>query len=229
MINHSDNYNVIWDICYIKNIFYITTIKDIAINEEITDTYGDRSNKNYLLWYGFCLENNNYKTEVKLQFNYNKIDDLWDLKKNLISKNVVFSLNNSVNLEILLNYFRIITTNVKENILIYKYKLISVFNERITLEFIKNLLINKIKKYKFNYKDTKIKTKNKILKNILIIVQSEQKILIKYLKSIDNKLKNLKYICTKPHKRGFPPCIYCKWYLRSYSKKNRINRISSIL
>ena len=70
MINHSFNSNTTWYFDNNTNCFILQAVNDIMRGIEIVDDYGDKSNVNLLLFYGFTLSDNPYPV---LRININKL------------------------------------------------------------------------------------------------------------------------------------------------------------
>ena len=59
MLNHSKNPDVKWSFEESSNAFVMNSKKDMKVHQEITDSYGTKCNRSYLLFYGFSLEEDN--------------------------------------------------------------------------------------------------------------------------------------------------------------------------
>ena len=55
MLNAADDYNTNWSFDNKRGGFVITAKRDIALGEELTDTYGQKDNYSFFLFYGFIL------------------------------------------------------------------------------------------------------------------------------------------------------------------------------
>ena len=58
MINHSKDSNTTWYYDDKKNSFILEATEDINKGDEINDDYGEKNNIDFLLYYGFTLNNN---------------------------------------------------------------------------------------------------------------------------------------------------------------------------
>jgi predicted membrane metal-binding protein len=99
MINHSFNSNTIWYFDDAQDCFILQATEDIQKGIEIVDDYGDKSNVNLLLFYGFTLSNNPFPIlrtsitdvnnniiylELTLDFNLTNIMDKFESKYNFL-------------------------------------------------------------------------------------------------------------------------------------------------
>jgi hypothetical protein len=115
LFNHSSERNTQWYFDDNLNCFVVEAIKNIEKNEEIFDSYGNKSNSRFLLNYGFLLENNEKFNELKLEIDFDKnIISNYDDKLNILNKvpnkkgfyNFILKFDLS-NLNDLLNFIRI--------------------------------------------------------------------------------------------------------------------------
>ena len=58
MLNHSSKPNTKWNFYDESNMFYLVSNKDLLTGEILTDSYGDKPNYQYLIYYGFILPEN---------------------------------------------------------------------------------------------------------------------------------------------------------------------------
>ena len=152
MLNHSNDKSVEWGYNNFKKVFYMKSIKEILVNTEITDSYGKKSNIYYLLYYGFCLKNNNYNLKININYIHNISNDkFWIYKKKFISKHIDFKLDSSLDYKKMLIYFRIICVKKKKtlitnNNLYYPSNILDYYNKYKTILLIKKILKKKKKK-----------------------------------------------------------------------------------
>jgi len=69
LLNYSPDYNTTWYFDDDQDSFILKAIKNISKNSELLDDYGNKSNVEFLLYYGFTIPNNPYST---LRINYMK-------------------------------------------------------------------------------------------------------------------------------------------------------------
>ena len=69
LLNYSPDYNTTWYFDDNQDAFILKAIKNISKNSELLDDYGNKSNVEFLLYYGFTIPNNPYST---LRINYMK-------------------------------------------------------------------------------------------------------------------------------------------------------------
>ena len=86
MLNHSFNQNTRWFFDDTINKFVIKAIEDIPINTIVTDTYGIRDAKTYLLWYGFFPKDLHTVEINGINLNSTKNDNLNIITKNKINE-----------------------------------------------------------------------------------------------------------------------------------------------
>ena len=92
LLNHSENPNTTWYFDDTKNSFIVKATKNIKKNTEIYDSYGDKTNKELMMYYGFTIPNNKH-SELNImhknnlfQFKNNSVIDESDYKKELVNK-----------------------------------------------------------------------------------------------------------------------------------------------
>jgi hypothetical protein len=119
MLNHSSEPDVKWYFEDDVNGFVMNSIKSIPAHREITDSYGSKCNRSYLIFYGFALEddkkcrNTIFLTIPQPDTNFR----IQNMRNQLISDN--FSRNisgdfNSLNFRQLMNFLRISNANESE-------------------------------------------------------------------------------------------------------------------
>ena len=67
LFNHENDFNTDWAFDPYKKGFYLKAVKDIKKGEELTTTYGNETNINLFLDYGFTLKYNKYKNPISVQ------------------------------------------------------------------------------------------------------------------------------------------------------------------
>jgi hypothetical protein len=83
LFNHSDKPNTTWFFDDTKKAFIVMATLDIPKNREIYDSYGNKTNVELVMYYGFSIKNNPHST---LKFGYkgnlislDKYDKLQDM------------------------------------------------------------------------------------------------------------------------------------------------------
>ena len=92
LLNHSQNPNTTWYYDDTKNVFVVESTKNIKKNTEIYDSYGQKTNIQLIMYYGFSIKNNKFS---KLNFIHeNKLFTLdYNTDKELITqKNIINKL-----------------------------------------------------------------------------------------------------------------------------------------
>lgn len=84
MLNHSFSQNTKWSYDNKINKFVVRALQDIPINTIVTDTYGYRDAKTYLLWYGFFPKDLHTVEINGLNINSTKKDNINEITKNKI-------------------------------------------------------------------------------------------------------------------------------------------------
>ena len=90
LFNHDNNYNLEWEYCDEKSGFFLKSIKNIEKDVKLTINYGELDNINLFTVYGFTLENNKYKTPIRININEYKYtlypsEDGNEIKKSIIN------------------------------------------------------------------------------------------------------------------------------------------------
>lgn len=109
MINHSFNSNTTWYFDDEQDCFILRATEDIPKGMEIVDDYGDKSNINLLLFYGFTLSNNPFPIlrtsitdpnnniihlELTLNFNLTNIMNKFESKYNFLIEEKLNQIKN---------------------------------------------------------------------------------------------------------------------------------------
>lgn len=87
LFNHSENSNTTWYYDDNKKVFVVEAIKNIKKNHEIYDTYGDKTNIELILYYGFSIKNNKY-SELNFILNNNLITLNYNNKNFIIDEKI---------------------------------------------------------------------------------------------------------------------------------------------
>ena len=171
LLNHKRPTDTFWDFDDKTNSFYIKSISNIQKGEEIFDSYGIKSNRNYLLYYGFTINNNTYnKLHVDILLKLN-IDQCFKTKQEILGKNnstkhFILGLNLlDKNVQNFFYNLRLIFYNdsdcyisnqtyqinnlfsLKLKLKINKNKPFSLENEKNVFEKVKEIMTNNLEKY----------------------------------------------------------------------------------
>ena len=87
MFNHKIPPDTFWNFDDKSNSFYIKSKSNVSKGKELSFSYGIKSNKNYLLYYGFTINNstyNKFKVDIVLKLNN---DQCFNIKQILLGKN----------------------------------------------------------------------------------------------------------------------------------------------
>ena len=221
ILNHKRPTDTIWDFDNTINSFYIRSLSNITKGEEIFDSYGIKSNRNYLLYYGFTMNNSTYnKFKVGILLNLNNDQCLYTkqiiLGKNNSTKHFVLELNllnksvqrffnnlrlllyNSADCDIGNRSDRIYKLNkIQQKLRIQAKKPFSLENEKNVFEKVKEIMTNYLKNYPTTLEsDVKYFEENKKNMdfnqyNCYIIRMGEKEILNFYLNMANYILKLL--------------------------------------
>mgnify|MGYP000600773328 FL=1 len=119
MLNHSATPDVKWFFEKETNAFVMNSIHSIRSQGEISDSYGTKCNRSYILFYGFVLsDNNKCRNTIFLQLNQSistlKIQGLRDqLISNEFSRNISSDFS-SLNFRQMMTFLRIANANETE-------------------------------------------------------------------------------------------------------------------
>ena len=211
LINHRRPRQTQWYYDDAINSFVIQALEDIKEGNEIFDSYGKKSNSMFLLNYGFCLENNDADDYcLKLNFNPNvplfdekKIVFLNEsdyVRTFILTANIYESEITEVlsflrfliyDGDINLLYQAMNTTNIEEmcsNEPVSFYY-IEPFSKELEIKVLKHfnwILREALRRYPTSIEEDKMLLKNKKnisfnMRNCLLLVMSEKKILIYYI------------------------------------------------
>ena len=171
LLNHKRPTDTIWDFDDKIDSFFIRSRSNILKGEEVFDSYGIKSNKNYLLYYGFTINNstyNKFKVDILLKLNN---DQCFNMKQLLLGKNnstKYYMLGLNLLDENVQNFFynlRLIyynnsdcyisnqahqisrLINLKLKLKMNKNKPFSLENEKSVFEKVKELMTNYLKNY----------------------------------------------------------------------------------
>ena len=118
MLNHSKTPSVNWGFDKHKNSFVIKSNKALSPHQQITDSYGTKCNRSYMLYYGFALSNNDYYNTLFLHLDQStSTHRLQSLRDQLISTS--FSRNisndfNQLNFRQMMQFLRVSNANETE-------------------------------------------------------------------------------------------------------------------
>ena len=197
LLNHDSDPDVSWGFNSKTRSFKMTSNRYLKKGKAITDTYGNKSNIKYLLYYGFTIENNSNDVIYVNLCHGSTNKELKDyLKKNAcgyLNKNV----NSSVFHDILL-FLRISISDYsvlsKNKTLSFYQKPINLEHEKITIKAFIIYLNTMLKNYKyFNEKTENIYTRYSKKWNCYNIIIGEINIIKFYLKYLNNIQKILNY------------------------------------
>ena len=164
MLNHKRPSDTVWDFEETTNSFTIKSRSNVLKGEEVFDSYGIKSNRNYLLYYGFTINNNTYnkfKVEILLKLNN---DQCFNIKQTLLGKNnstklFILGLNLlDARVQKFFSSLRLIfynnsdcyidrLNNLKLELKTTKNKPISLENEKNVFEKVKEIMTNYLKNY----------------------------------------------------------------------------------
>ncbi len=170
LLNHSNNPDVKWLFKNKSNTFVMNSIRPIKSRGVISDSYGTKCNRSYMLFYGFALsDNNKCRNTIYIHFNQQTSTvKIQDLRNQLISKD--FSRNisndfNSLNFRQLLTFLRIANANETELRAFLNNKSLSQnpYNKRNESAALSNLSLvisRMINGYSISYNQNKRNLKN---------------------------------------------------------------------
>ena len=158
LINHKRLGKVYWDYNNKNKIFYIKSIDNIPIGDEVFDTYGIKSNSILFLKYGFTIENNTENTfNIKISLNetYPYLKQKMSFLK-YTKQNKIFQLKldfGEENGKQFFSFLRLLLYNGSDLINIGTKMPISIENEKEVLKKIKEIMAYYINKYPTNLED----------------------------------------------------------------------------
>ena len=190
-LNHDNDPDVTWGFNSKSRSFKMTSNRYLKKGKAITDTYGNKSNLKYLLFYGFTLENN-YKNDI-VYINLVHGKDNLELKNN-VKKNVSGDLDMNVDSSLfheILFFLRVSVSDVntlKNNkIISYYQEPISVDNEKLAIQAFKIYLNTKLKDYKYFNENSKNEYEQFSKKwNCYNLIMGEINIIKFYIKYLQN-------------------------------------------
>ena len=151
MFNHINVPSAIWNFNDEKKSFVVTSDTLMKTGDEVFESYGLKSNSQFLVNYGFTLENNEYMNSAVL---FIKPTDLLDIKKakdekerTFINKKISFLTKNNCTIDdSLCNYMYLIKNNKevkvsKENYFRFKFNIFfpNTKTNNLSLSIIKSL------------------------------------------------------------------------------------------
>lgn len=147
MINHSFTSNTTWYFDNSIDCFILQAVNDIAKGEEIVDDYGDKSNVNLLLFYGFTLSDNPYpvlRINISKLLNETNNDELeqteqtYELSLNFDLTEIINTINiDKLNVKLdeikkhHINFLDKITDNNILNIYLDELKIIKILEKKL--------------------------------------------------------------------------------------------------
>lgn len=199
LINHNNDSNIKWENDDLNNtiIFKSNDFKNSIINNELFNNYGENSNIDLLLNYGFLIDHNKFdNTFLTLKVDENSIELSKKLKINLPNINLT---NNAINFEI--NYNNPLPLNLidflsslmqlksENNLFTLRMKLNGLSKLKELIENKINLL--KIEKTKKDIQQEEFITDLKLIKLSKIFKNNQKLLFQKTLEEIDKLIKNL--------------------------------------
>jgi hypothetical protein len=168
MLNHNSNADTNWN--YNNNLksYQMTMKNSVKRGNEVSDSYGRKTNDKYFLYYGFLL------SDAKVQLKIKTKSFQGNLNKNI----------NSIEMENLLNHLRRKHLEPEQK---YNYGFVDVYNEKNVMRDFKRILNKMKRKYprtlSFYRKNKKTGSLNK--KNAYTLVYMELSIIEDYIKKIN--------------------------------------------
>ena len=200
LLNHKRSPKTHWNFNNIKEIFYIKSINNIVMGDEVFDSYGIKSNSIFLLCYGFTVENNTgniFNIKIPLNETYPYLKQKMSFLK-YTKQNKFFQLK--LNLkeqggEQFFSFLRLLLYNESDFINIKTKKPISIENEKEVLKKIKEIMAYYINKYPTNleYDINYLKKYKNMMDfneyNCYVIRKSEKEILYFYFNMAEDILQ----------------------------------------
>jgi len=199
MLNHDPNPKVRWGFDDNDKMFKMQSKNDIIRGEAITDSYGTKCNKQYLMFYGFSLLNNTgntFKVEIAHKNDANK-----ELKTKIfstLSGNLTKDID-SIFFNDMMTFIRIAVAKRKvltaHTYRSYYSNPISIENELDALYVLKNYINTMLTKYSKGLEESKValakisKLNNK--RNALVLIIGEMEILYHYKKMVNEAIDYL--------------------------------------
>lgn len=168
MLNHNSNADTNWTYNNQLNSYQMTMRNNVKKGNEVSDSYGRKTNDKYFLYYGFLLNDAEVQLKIKTK------NFTGNLNKNL----------NSIEMENLLNQLRRKYLEQEQK---YNYGFVDVYNEKKVMRELKRILNRMKRKYprtlSFYKKNKKTGSLNK--KNAYTLVFMELSIIEEYIKKIN--------------------------------------------
>ncbi len=158
-LNHDKDPDVTWGFNPKSRSFKMVSNRYLKKGKPITDTYGNKSNLKYLLFYGFTLQDNleNDVIYVNIVHGKNNLEE-----KNYIKKNIEGYLTTDVNSSVfhdILLFLRVSISNLNvlqnNKKISYYQQPISIDNEKLTIKAFTIYLNTKLKNYKYFNENSK--------------------------------------------------------------------------
>ena len=205
MFNHNLPPDVKWTFDSMLDCYTMKATKDIKKGQEITDSYGGKPNNEYLLYYGFTMDDNNIKCKTMIDLNYNEDDDdIVEVRRPFINSNQKYLLGtkwDTDDINRLLSQLRIISADINDlQLITEKYSKtkyigpISKTNEKKALELFNLILDQELDNYGSTLEDNKKQlsvAKNKNEKQALKIIIREKENIKFFQKKINELLEHL--------------------------------------
>jgi len=156
-----------------------SAMNDIKKGEQIKIFYGNRPNRELLIYQGFIMDNNN-ADNVKLALNFSKEDPSYNERKRIFQADgIEFSIYRGMKLELIIPMFRFMSMNKKEledinkdNINDKCSVIISEQNEKNSKEMIRIFINQYLSLYNTSIKEDEEKLGNKLSYRNKLAVQS---------------------------------------------------------
>jgi histone-lysine N-methyltransferase SETD3 len=203
MLNHDPSPKVNWAFDNRDRFFKMKSNVSLKKNIAITDTYGNKCNSQYFLYYGFT-QSQNYKNTISINLihpnsdNKHYKDEIVPHVKGLLGKDIDKFLFNEI-----MVFLRI---SLSDDKMIKKYKYRSQYfyplnnSHEITVLKAFNIYLNTLlSKYKFSYKKIKdlLLTTSRLSKqwNALTLLKGEIEVIIFYKKLVEQSLNYITKKC----------------------------------
>ena len=148
LFNHDNDFNTDWGFVPQKKGFYLKAVKDIKKGVELTTTYGNQSNIDLFMDYGFTLKYNKYKNPIRVKignFQYsfypsdNEKENIKDISRVIKSLKEIHGFNKDKEIFI----YKLMVTSLEKKL----EKIILIKKDDINIKNIVEEIIISIKKY----------------------------------------------------------------------------------
>jgi len=196
MLNHDQNPMVKWSFDNKDDYFKMKSNEHLKKNIAITDTYGNKCNSQYFLYYGFALPNN-FKNTIRVNLIHPHSND--KQKKDEIVQNVKGLLGKDIDKLIFNELMVFLRISLSDKKMIKKYKYRSQYfypinnaHEIIVLKAFDVYLNTLLSKYKLSYDkiNEQLSDTPRLSKkwNGLILLKGENEVIFFYKKLIQQSL-----------------------------------------